>query len=121
MSKGIVLVVGSNSTQLEAQGGDTIRVGQFLNETAIPILALLEAGYDFLLTTPTGEKPHLDVDSDATLYFGGDEAARAHAKDFFVKHPKMNDVRPLRSILDEGLSHFAGVFFPGGHAPVVDL
>lgn len=121
MSKSLILVVGSNSTQLEALGGGTITVGQFLNETAIPVLALLEAGYDFLLATPTGEKPHLDKDSDVPLYFGGDEAAHKRAKDFFLDHPAMNDVRTLRSVIDEGLGRFAGVFFPGGHAPVVDL
>ena len=51
MSKGTILVVGSNATKLEAKGGGTILIGQFLNETAIPIMALVAAGYSFVLAT----------------------------------------------------------------------
>jgi len=121
MGKGIILVVGSNATQLEAKGGGTITIGQFLNETAVPLMALVAAGYDFVLATPTGEKPHMDKDSDALIYFGGDDAARQRARSFFVDDPAMNRVRTLCSVIDDGLDRFAGVFFPGGHAPVVDV
>jgi len=121
MSKGTILVVGSNATQLEAQGGGTITIGQFLNETAVPIMALVEAGYEFVLATPTGEKPHMDKDSDALIYFANDDAARTRARDFFNNDPAMNRVRTVRSVIDDGLDRFAGVFFPGGHAPVVDV
>jgi putative intracellular protease/amidase len=33
----------------------------------------------------------------------------------------MNQVHTLRSVIDGGLDTYAGVFVPGGHAPVVDL
>ena len=33
----------------------------------------------------------------------------------------MNQVRTLRAVIEEGLDVYAGVFAPGGHAPVVDL
>ncbi len=33
----------------------------------------------------------------------------------------MNDVRTIRSVIDGGLDRFTGVFFPGGHAPIVDV
>ena len=61
MSKGTILVIGSNGTELEAKGGGTITIGQFLNETAVPLMTLVAAGYDFVLATPTGEKPHMDA------------------------------------------------------------
>jgi len=121
MSKGTILVIGSNATELEAKGGGTITIGQFLNETAVPIMALVAAGYDFVLATPTGEKPHMDKDSDALIYFAQDDAARKKARDFFNNNPTMNDVRTIRSVIDAGLERFAGVFFPGGHAPIVDV
>ena len=38
MSKGTILVIGSNGTELEAKGGGTITIGQFLNETAVPLM-----------------------------------------------------------------------------------
>lgn len=121
MSKGTILVVGSNATQLEAKGGGTITIGQFLNETAVPLMALVVAGYDFVLTTPTGEKPHVDQDSDALIYFANNEEARTRARNFFNNDPAMNRVRTVRSVIDDGLDRFVGVFFPGGHAPVVDV
>jgi putative intracellular protease/amidase len=118
---GTILVIGSNGTELEAKGGGTITIGQFLNETAVPLMALVAAGYDFVLATPTGEKPHMDKDSDALIYFANDDAARTRARDFFNNFPAMNDVRTIRSVIDGGLDRFAGVFFPGGHAPIVDV
>jgi putative intracellular protease/amidase len=121
MSKGTVLVVGSNATQLEAQGGGSITIGQFLNETAVPLMTLVAAGYDFVLTTPTGAKPHVDKDSDALLYFAQDDKARVRAREFFNSDPAMNDVRTIRSEIHAGLDRFVGVFFPGGHAPIVDV
>jgi len=121
MSKGSILVIGSNATELEAQGGGTIKIGQFLNETAVPLMTLVAAGYDFVLATPTGEKPHIDQDSDALIYFANNDEARIRARDFFNNNPAMNDVRTIRSVIDNGLDRFVGVFFPGGHAPVVDV
>ena len=83
MSKGTILVIGSNGTELEAKGGGTITIGQFLNETAVPLMTLVAAGYDFVLATPTGEKPHMDKDSDALIYFAQDNEARTKARNFF--------------------------------------
>lgn len=121
MSKGQVLVLGSNATQIGLRGGGTATIGQYLNETAVPSLALLDAGYDIVLATPNGTKPHIDAVSDTVDHFGGDEAAYERAKDFFINHPTMNDVRTLKSVVEDGLDGFVGVFVPGGHAPVVDL
>ena len=74
MSKGQVLVLGSNATQIGLRGG-TATIGQYLNETAVPALALLDAGYDIVLATPNGAKPHIDAVSDSLDHFGGDETA----------------------------------------------
>ena len=121
MSKGKVLVIGSNATRIEVQGGGTGATGQYLNETVAPVMALLDAGYDAVLATPTGAKPHIDEASDSAQHFDGDEAAYRRAKAFFADDPSMNQGRTLRSVIDEGLENYAGVFVPGGQAPVVDL
>lgn len=121
MSKGKVLVIGSNATRIEVQGGGTGATGQYLNETVVPAMALLEAGYDVVLATPNGAKPHIDEASDAAQHFGGDEAAYQRARAFFNHDPSMNQGRTLRSVIDEGLENYAAVFVPGGQAPVVDL
>jgi len=121
MSKGKVLVMGSNATRIEVQGGGTGATGQYLNETVVPSMALVEAGYDVLLATPNGAKPHIDEASDSAQHFGGDDAAYQRAKAFFADHPSMNQGRTLRSVIDEGLENYAAIFVPGGQAPVVDL
>ena len=121
MTNAKVLVTGSNATRLELQGGDFAAIGQYLNETAVPAMTLIDAGYEVVLATPDGSKPRIDEGSDSAGSFGGDEDAYARAKRFFADHPSMNQVRTLRSVIDDGLDGYAGLYVPGGHAPIVDL
>ncbi len=121
MAKRTVLVIGSNATQIELQGGRSAPIGQYLNETVVPAMALIEAGYAVVLATPDGTKPHIDEASAAAEQFGGDEAACTRGKRFYAEHPTMNEVRTLRAVIEGGLDGYAGVFVPGGHAPAVDL
>lgn len=121
MSHGTVLVIGSNATRIEVRGGGDGPTGNYLNETVVPIFAILAAGYDVVLGTPTGGKPHIDEASDSAAHFGGDTAAYQRARDYFSNDKAMNDVRSLRSVIDEGLDKIDAIFVPGGQAPVVDL
>ena len=121
MTKGKVLVLGSNATRIEVQGGGTGPTGNYLNETVVPVMALIEAGYDLVLATPNGCKPHIDEASDSAVHFGGDQTAYSRAKAFWASDPAMNQVRTLRAVIKEGLDGYAAVFVPGGQAPVVDL
>src|SRR5215467_10036168 len=121
MTKGKILELGSNATRIEVQGGGTGPTGNYLNETVVPAMALIEAGYDLVLATPNGTKPHIDEVSDSPVHFGGDQAAYSRAKAFWATEPAVNDVRTLREVISEGLDDYAAVFVPGGQAPVVDL
>lgn len=121
MSKGTVLLIGSNATRIEIQGGGWGATGQYLNETVVPAMALVEAGYEVVLATPDGTKPHIDEASDSAAHFEGDEALYARAKAFWAEDKAMNAPRTLRSVIESGLDRYAGVFVPGGQAPVVDL
>lgn len=109
MSKGKVIILGSNATRIETKGGRWGSTGQYLNETVVPAMALLDAGYEVVLATPNGEKPHIDTASDAPEHFGGDRAAHARGQAFYAKDPSMN-ARTLRSVIDEGLDNYAAVF-----------
>jgi putative intracellular protease/amidase len=120
MTRTTVLVTGSNASKIEIKGG-TGPTGQYLNETVVPVMALLDAGYEPVLATPSGAKPRIDKASDSPRHFGNDVAAYVRAKDFFANDPSMNRVRTLRSVVDDGLDTYAGLFVPGGQAPVVDL
>lgn len=121
MTKGTILILGSNATQIELRGGGSATIGQYLNETVVPTLALIDAGYDVVLATPNGTKPIIDAVSDSVDHFGGDQAAYDRARAFFADAPQMNSVQRLRAVIEGGLDRFAGVFVPGGHAPAVDL
>jgi len=121
MSNGKIVIVGSNATQIETQGGGWGPTGNYLNETVVPAMAFLAAGYEVVLATPNGTKPRIDAASDSAAHFGGDEAAYQSAKTFWNENPAMNPARSLRSVIEEGLDNYAAVFVPGGQAPVVDL
>ena len=41
----------------------------------MPVLALIHAGYQVVLATPSGAKPHIDEASHLAQHFEGDEAA----------------------------------------------
>jgi putative intracellular protease/amidase len=120
MSKGKVLVVGSNASEIEIHGGKG-KTGQYLNETVVPIWAIQAAGYETVLATPNGRQPHLDAASRSAAHFGGDQATYRRAEAFFADDPSMTRVRTLSSVIAEGLDKYVGLFVPGGQAPVVDL
>jgi putative intracellular protease/amidase len=121
MSKGKVLVIGSNATRIETKDGRTGATGQYLNETVNPMMALIGAGYEVVLATPNGSKPHMDEASDSAEHFGGDVAAYEAGKDFWENDPSMNTGLTLRGAIEQGLDNFAAIFVPGGQGPVVDL
>jgi len=121
MKKGKVLLIGSNATRIEVQGNEWRTTGQYLNETVVPAIALEAAGYDVVLATPNGRKPIIDAAADAPAHFDDDEAAYRAARNYYDNSPAMNAPRTLRSVIDGGLDQYAGVFVPGGQAPVVDL
>lgn len=119
MTKGKVLVIGSNATRLDVQGG-AVETGQYLNETAVPAMALVAAGYEVVLATPNGTRPHIDPLSDTADHFESEDAYRK-ARAYYDSDPAMNAVRTLSDVLAEGLEEYAAFFVPGGHAPIVDL
>src|SRR5262249_21335600 len=121
MAKGKVLVVASNATRIEIQGGGWGPTGNYLNETVVPIMTVIGAGYDVQVATPSGAKPHMDKASDAVTHFSDNRSAYACARDFWIDDPVMKQVRTLRAVIEGGLDDYAGVFVPGGQAPVVDL
>jgi putative intracellular protease/amidase len=121
MSRGAILVVGSNADSLMLANGTQAPTGNYLNETTVPAMALIAAGCNIVLATPSGAKPTLDARSVSASHFGGDEAALAEARAFWNTHPAMTDIRRLGDVIGGGLDRFAAVFVPGGHAPITDL
>ncbi|MBR1419798.1 MAG: type 1 glutamine amidotransferase domain-containing protein [Selenomonadaceae bacterium] len=116
-NKGKIIVVASCQDKLVLANGTTMNVGFFLNEFAVPAQYLAEKGYEIVLATPDGGVPVMDKSSNDKMFFNGDDKARAKAESFVKKlKPKS-----FKSIINDGLDKYAGIFVPGGHAPMVDL
>ncbi len=96
--------------------GDTgHKTGFWLEEFAAPYYVFKEAGADITLASPEGGQPPLDPNSDAeeaqtdaTLRFKGDDAART----------ALANTVALSEISADA---FDAIFYPGGHGPLWDL
>lgn len=119
--KGKVLIVGSSTDTFELADGRKEPAGYYLNELAIPGQAIAAAGYEIVLVTPKGDQPVVDQHSVAASHFGGSEQELQKALDFVATNSDMRKPRSIRSVIDEGLEAYVGVFLPGGHPPMIDL
>jgi putative intracellular protease/amidase len=126
-----VLVLLSENTQLQLQGGKTIRTGTFLSEMMRPLMKLEDHGYEIHFATPKGNQPDIDPISDSFVWFGFNPWEYQRAKECLLKYMFMaSDEMKGRSFLsphalssmsDQTMGSFAGLFIPGGHAPMIDL
>jgi putative intracellular protease/amidase len=118
-SKGKVLVVLSSQTELPLKSGKLHTTGFYMNEFGVPADALLKAGYTLVIATPKGNVPKADPGSLDTRYFGGDAQEMKRIEGVvakLVRHPVSLD-----KVLAGDMTQYAGVFIPGGHAPLIDL
>lgn len=120
-SKGKVLLVASSTDKLVLKDGRKDPTGYFLDELAVPTMRLIQAGYDVVLATPKGNIPVMDQVSNNIGLFYGDQAALNKALDFVQKDPVMLHPIKISDAVAEGLDNYAGVYVPGGHAPMNDL
>jgi putative intracellular protease/amidase len=120
-SKGKILIVGSDADTFELADGRKEPAGYYLNELAIPAQAVVAAGYEIVLVSPSGEQPVVDQHSVDASHFGGNEKVLQKALDFVATNSGVQRPRSIRSVIDEGLETYIGVFVPGGHPPMIDL
>jgi len=98
--------------------------GYFLMELAKPLFHLLESGYEVTFASPLGQEPTPDPLSVSLAAFAGNYYERQRELDLIERMKKENGfARPRRfaAIGDDELKEYAGVFIPGGHAPLADL
>jgi putative intracellular protease/amidase len=120
-TKGKVLIVGSSADTFELRSGRQDPTGYYLNELAVPAQAVVDAGYEVVLATPKGTQPVVEQFSVKADYFGDSEAALQEALDFVATSPGLQNPPSIRSVIEEGLDGYIGVFVPGGHPPMIDL
>jgi putative intracellular protease/amidase len=98
--------------------------GYFLMELAKPLSKLLEEGYEVTFASPEGKEPTPDPLSLSLVAFAGNFYERQRETDLIERMKRENGFsRPKKfsEISDEELKSYAGVFIPGGHAPLSDL
>jgi putative intracellular protease/amidase len=110
---------GSNAGQTIEQPS-----GFFLQELAKPLQKLLDAGHHVTFASPKGHKPTADPNSESLLAYAGNFYERRREKELIAQMKLTNGFdhpRPFSSFSEDELATFAGVFIPGGHAPLTDL
>ncbi|RYP39092.1 hypothetical protein DL767_002355 [Monosporascus sp. MG133] len=128
-SKKILIILSdANSFPLHNTGTDGKTVQQpsgfFLMELAKPLQKLLEEGYEVTFASPEGREPQPDPNSETLAAFAGNFYERRRENELVERMRRENGFsrpRRFRDISDEELRGFAGVFVPGGHAPLADL
>jgi len=113
-----VLVVCTEERYLEMTNGALFSTGHNVQETAVPLMHLTGAGFDFDVVTPTGAPAVLEQWSvprkdEAVLGF-----MEAHKSKF--DHPLSLTAIVAAGALDDH-SPYVAVFFPGGHGAMVGL
>ncbi|MDH0133768.1 type 1 glutamine amidotransferase domain-containing protein [Pseudomonas asiatica] len=120
-AKGEVLVLLSSEHQLPLQDGKRYATGYYLNEFGVPADQLLKAGYKLVLVTPKGNAPSVDQRSIDPSYFAGDAVEMRRIEKVVQGLPGIDDTLSVKEVLAGDLGRYAGLFIPGGHAPLIDL
>jgi molecular chaperone Hsp31 and glyoxalase 3 len=113
-----VLVLCTEERYLEMTNGALFSTGHNVQETAVPLMHLTAAGFDFDVVTPTGAPAVLETWSEPRE----DEAVLG----FMASHKaRFEGPLSLAAMVADGAlneeSPYAAVFFPGGHGAMVGL
>ncbi len=116
-----MLVILSSAHTLDLRDGKEYHTGYNLDELAIPLSKLIDAGYTPVFADPSGEPTTFDRVSNDKMFFGGNDATRAQAVSFLANLKSLQKPQTLKAVLNAGTSDYVGIFIRGGHAPMQDL
>ena len=120
-SRGKVLVVLSSAGELDLQDGKKLKTGFYLDELVVPLRKIIAAGFTPVFANPKGNATSFAPDSNNSMFFGGDDSARADAVEYVGGIAALTHPKTFAEVLAVGTDDYAGVFIPGGHAPLQDL
>lgn len=115
-----ILVVLSSADNLVLKNQQTVKSGYYLNELATPALAFIQAGFDIVVATPSGQKAVVDEHSIDVGHFDNDPNKLETALHLIETHPSIQSPISLAEAATK-TDDFAAVFVPGGHVPITDL
>ena len=128
--KVLIILSDSDSFPLEKRSGNDAGTtaqqpsGVFLKELAKPLQKMLDAGHEVTFASPKGQTPTVDSSSKSLLVYAGNFYDRQQEEELIERMKKnngFNNPRTFGSFDENELSTFAGIFIPGGHAPLADL
>jgi len=113
-----VLVLCTEEQYFEMTNGKLFSTGNNVQETMVPLMHLVSAGFDFEVVTPTGKPAILEEWSvpqkdEAVLQF------RKKTKSKFDKPLSLKNLINENALQDE--SKYIALFLPGGHGSMVGL
>jgi len=117
-----ILVGMSSADHIRLRNGKEPPAGFFLSELAVPGQRLANHGFELVFANPKGNRPPMDPMSNSSSFFNNTKhwkQALAFVDD--RRHHNFHSPRRYSSLRDSELDSFDGIFFPGGHAPMVDL
>ncbi len=120
-SRGKVLIVLSSKQSILLKDGKSYATGYYLNELMVPVVSLIEAGYEPVFANPLGKKVYPDEHSVNVDFFSGDSNKLKQVIQLRDELKSFQNPLKLSAILKSGLNEYKGIFFPGGHAPMGDL
>ncbi|CAH1385261.1 type 1 glutamine amidotransferase domain-containing protein [Candidatus Nitrotoga sp. M5] len=116
-----ILVIISSKSTLKLQDGKTYPTGYYLNELTVPVRKLIDREYEVVFANPAGNAVAMDKRSDSADHFGNDRGVYESYRKFHDGLTGLKRPEKLSALIEKGLDRYAAVFFPGGHAPMVDL
>ncbi|KAH7406568.1 ThiJ/PfpI family protein [Phaeosphaeria sp. MPI-PUGE-AT-0046c] len=124
----LIVLSDASSFPLYNTGSDGKTISQpsgyFLMELAKPLQKFLDAGHEVTFASPEGKEPTPDPNSVSLLTFAGNVYERRRELDLIERMKRENGFsapRKFSDMSDSEVEGFAGVFIPGGHAPLTDL
>lgn len=113
-----ILVLCTEERYLKMSNGKHFSTGNNVQETMVPLMHLVKAGFDFEVLTPSGKKAILEewsvpVKDQAVLQFRKEHQAKFDqplSLEKLIANNELNDA-----------SDFIALFLPGGHGAMVGL
>lgn len=113
-----VLVLCTEERYFKMTNGKDFSTGNNVQETMVPLMHLVNAGFDFEVVTPTGKPVILEewsvpIKDEAVISF------RRKNQSMFDKPHSLKSLVENKELKDD--SNFIALFLPGGHGSMVGL
>lgn len=110
-AKRVLMVITSH----DELGNTGEKTGFWVEEFAAPYYALVDAGVEVILASPTGGQPPIDPKSEL------EDFQTAATKRFDEDSTVQALVASTSKLSEMNVADYDGVFYPGGHGPLWDL